>query len=197
MAREVIVRTSADRIRELLDDEREELTLDVISPGVNPVKLADVEYDMQCDIAGIVREIDDIHNFTRSDGSDGQVRNIKIQDATSQIRCALWGDKADIQLELGDPLLIRNAEIQDGWQDDIEASVGWQSEMEVLEELEIEFVTIRLRGNSSGAEGEDEDESDGSEEDEDTPEVPETPEEDAEDRPVEEAMAVADEEDDA
>lgn len=152
MTNEVEVRTTEDRIRELLDGQREQLKLDVVSPGPTPVKLADVEYDMTCTIAGIVREIDSIHEFTRNDGSDGQVRNIKIQDATSQIRCALWGDQADIDFELGDAVLLRDVDIQDGWQDDIEASVGWQSDVQVLDVPEIEFVTITLRGS----EGDDE-----------------------------------------
>lgn len=169
MAREVIVRTSENRLRKLLDEDAnlDELTLDVISPGVNPTKLADVEYGMKTDIAGIVRSIDSKNTFDRDDGSEGQVRGIRIQDSTADIRCALWGDHADIDIEQGDPLLIRNAEIQDGWQDDIEASVGWQSEMEVLEELEIEFVTIRLRGREEPAESEESDEGNGSDEEDD------------------------------
>ena len=157
MAREVIVRTDKHRLEELLDPEKnlDELKLDVISPGVSPVKLKDVEYGMKCDIAGIVRQLDSINTFDRDDGTEGQVRGIRIQDSTADLRCALWGDHADTNLERGDPVLIRNAEIQDGWQDDIEASVGWSSEIEVLEELEIEFVTIRLRGSDVDEEEDD------------------------------------------
>jgi replication factor A1 len=157
MTREVIVRTDKDRLKQLLNDERDEIKLDVISPGVNPTKLSDVTYDMTADIAGIVREVQDKREFERSDGSDGQVRNIRLQDATADMRCALWGDYADMDLELGDPLLIRDAEIQDGWQDDIEASVGWQSEIEVLEEMEIDFVTVQLRGSEGDSDEEGDD----------------------------------------
>lgn len=152
MSKEVIVRTEPDRIRELLQAERDELKLDVISPGVAPTKLAEVDYGMNVDIAGIVRQINPRREFQRKDGSDGQVRNIRIQDATADMRCALWGEFADLDLSLGDPVLIRNAKIQDGWQDDIEASVGYDQDIEILDELEIEFVTIRLRGAESGSE---------------------------------------------
>jgi replication factor A1 len=189
MAREVIVRTDKHRLEQLLDPAKDldELKLDVISPGVSPIKLANVEYGMDCDIAGIVRSIDSKNTFTRDDGDEGQVRGIRIQDSTADIRCALWGDHADVQISQGDPILIRNAEIQDGWQDDIEASVGWSSEIEVLEELEIDFVTIRLRGSdtdgSEGAESDSESEedsgSDGSRSEEDDEEAAEEVPDDA------------------
>lgn len=147
MAKDVIVRTSRDRIKQLLDGNRDELKLDVISPGVAPTKLADVDYGMNVDIAGIVRQVDSKHEFERKDGTPGQVRGIRIQDATADLRCALWGEWADEDLSLGDPVLIRNARIEDGWEDDIEASVGYSQDIEVLEQLEIEFVTIRVRGD--------------------------------------------------
>lgn len=180
MTREVIVRTTENRLEQLLDGDREQLKLDVISPGVNPVKLANVEYGMTCDIAGIARSIDSKNMFDRDDGSEGQVRGIRIQDATADLRCALWGDHADTELEQGDPVLLRNVEIQDGWNDDIEASVGWDSEIEVLEELEVEFVTVRLRGSEtapsdaaeSGSESAESDATDGSESAEDADESP-------------------------
>lgn len=184
MTREAVVRTTEDRIAELLRKDIDELTLDVISPGVTPTKLKDVEYGMRVDIAGIVRSIDSKTEFTRKDGSPGQVRGVRIQDSTADIRCACWGDHADFELSQGDPLLLRNVEIQDGWQDDIEASVGWQSEMELLEELDIEYVTIQLRGSSEAAESPSTDssdeESDGSDGDEDAEETPPAPPEETE-----------------
>jgi replication factor A1 len=159
MTRDVIVRTSADRLRKLLDGNRDELRLDVISPGTRPVKLRDVDLGMQCDIAGIVRSTDDITVFDRDDGGEGQVRGIRIQDSTADIRCALWGDHAEELLEIGDPVLLRNVEIKDGFQDDIEASVGWSSEVEELEDVEIDYVTVQLREHESD-DGIDSDESD-------------------------------------
>ena len=82
MTKEVIVQTTADRLKELLDGNRDQLKLDVMSPGTTPIKLRDVDYGMQCDIAGIVRRMDDINYFDRDNGEEGQVRGIRIQDST-------------------------------------------------------------------------------------------------------------------
>ncbi|MFB6220814.1 MAG: replication factor A, partial [Halolamina sp.] len=44
-----------------------------------------------------------------------------------------WGDKADRDIELADRVAFTDVEIQDGWQDELEASAGWQSTVSVLE----------------------------------------------------------------
>ena len=86
------------------------------------------------DIAGVVRSADPVRTFDRDDGSEGQVRNIRIQDATGDIRVALWGDKADKDIAPGDEVLAADVEIQDGWQDDLEASASWNSTVVVLDD---------------------------------------------------------------
>jgi replication factor A1 len=86
------------------------------------------------DIAGVVRSADPKRTFDRDDGSEGQVRNIRVQDATGDIRVALWGDKADKDLGPGDEVLCADVEIQDGWQDDLEASAGWRSTVSPLDD---------------------------------------------------------------
>ncbi|MFW6321590.1 MAG: single-stranded DNA binding protein [Halohasta sp.] len=92
-----------------------------------------VEIGQTVDIAGGVIEADEKRTFDRDDGSQGQVRNIRLKDESGDIRVALWGDKADKDIELADKVLVTDAEIQDGWQDDLEASAGWQSTVSVLE----------------------------------------------------------------
>ena len=92
-----------------------------------------VEIGQTVDIAGGVIEDDGKRTFDRDDGSEGQVRNIRLKDETGDIRVALWGEKADRDLDLADHVLVTDAEIQDGWQDDLEASAGWQSTVSVLE----------------------------------------------------------------
>ena len=84
------------------------------------------------DIAGVVRSADPKRTFDRDDGSEGQVRNVRVQDDTGDIRVALWDDKADKEIAPGDELALADVEIQDGWQDDLEASAGWQSSVTVL-----------------------------------------------------------------
>jgi hypothetical protein len=51
---------------------------------------------------------------------------------------ALWGEKADRDIAPGDELLVADAEIQDGWQDDLEASAGWRSTLAVLEDASVD-----------------------------------------------------------
>jgi replication factor A1 len=95
--------------------------------------IADLELDERADIAGGVIETDPKRTFDRDDGSEGQVRNVRIKDGTGDIRVALWGEKADLDVDLADYLVVTDAEIQDGWQDDLEASAGWRSTVTVTD----------------------------------------------------------------
>jgi replication factor A1 len=94
-------------------------------PDNTPIE--DLELDDSADIAGVVRSADPKRTFDRDDGSEGQVRNVRVQDGSGDIRVALWGDKADLDIGPGDEVAFVDVEIQDGWQDDLEASAGWQS----------------------------------------------------------------------
>jgi len=96
--------------------------------------IADLEIGETVDIGGGVIETDPTRTFDRDDGSEGQVRNVRIKDDTGEIRVALWGDKADREIELADRVAFTDVEIQDGWQDDLEASANWRSTVTVLEE---------------------------------------------------------------
>ena len=105
------------------------------------------------DIAGVVRSTDPKRTFDRDDGSEGQVRNVRVQDETGDIRVALWGEKADIDVGPGDELFLADVEIQDGWQDDLEASAGWGSTVVILEGATVD----RADGTATGAESDPED----------------------------------------
>ena len=102
------------------------------APETTPI--AEVAIDQTVDIGGVVRSTDPTRTFDRDDGSEGQVKNVRIQDETDDIRVALWGEKADLDLAPGDEVVCTDVEIQDGWQDDLEASAGWRSTVVVLEE---------------------------------------------------------------
>ncbi len=95
-----------------------------------------VELGDTVDLAGVIRSADPKRTFDRDDGSEGQVRNVRLQDDTGDIRVALWGEKADLDLAPGDEVQFADVEIQDGWQDDLEGSAGWRSTVTRLDEGE-------------------------------------------------------------
>ena len=99
-------------------------------PETTPI--SDLEIDTMADIGGVVRSADPKRTFDRDDGSEGQVRNVRVQDDSGDIRVALWGEKADRDLGPGDEVQFTDVEIQDGWQDDLEASAGWQASIIAL-----------------------------------------------------------------
>jgi replication factor A1 len=90
-----------------------------------------LEIGQTVDIAGGVIETDPKRTFDRDDGSQGQVRNIRVKDETGEIRVALWGEKADTDVDLADHVVLTDVEIKDGWQEDLEASAGWRSTVSV------------------------------------------------------------------
>lgn len=100
-------------------------------PDTTPIEALDI--GDQVDIAGVIRSTDPKRTFERDDGSSGQVKNVRIQDDTGDIRVALWGDLADRDLTPGEHIVITDVEIQEGWNDPIEASANWRSSMTVLD----------------------------------------------------------------
>ncbi|MFC6905107.1 single-stranded DNA binding protein [Halalkalicoccus tibetensis] len=100
-------------------------------PETTPIE--ELEIEDVADIGGVVRSADPKRTFDRDDGSEGQVRNVRIQDETGDIRVAMWGEKADIEMGPGDTVQFADVEIQDGWQDDIEASAGWRATVTVTD----------------------------------------------------------------
>ena len=96
--------------------------------------IADLEIGETVDIAGVVRSADPVRTFDRDDGSEGQVRNVRVQDESGDVRVALWGDQADVDLGPGDEVQLADVEIKDGWQEELEASAGWRSTVTVLDD---------------------------------------------------------------
>jgi replication factor A1 len=115
--------------------------------------IADLEIGQTVDIGGGVIETDPVRTFDRDDGSEGQVRNVRIKDETGEIRVALWGDKADREIDLADRVVFTDVEIQDGWQDDLEASANWRSTVTVLDEGSDAAAGVADGAAGSGAAG--------------------------------------------
>ena len=142
-AEEIDPETSVEVVDGYVRERDGDLELHVGSRGAVEAIDEDVEYvpdtadigslelDQRADIAGGVIDVSDKRTFDRDDGSTGQVRNVRLKDETGEIRVALWGDKADTDVELGDHVTVTDVEIDDGWQDDLEASANWRSTVTV------------------------------------------------------------------
>jgi replication factor A1 len=91
------------------------------------VGIGDAQVGETVNLAGGVTYFGEEETFDRDDGSTGKVRNINLEDDTGSIRVSLWSDKADIDADVGDEILITDTEIQQGWEDEPEASTGYQS----------------------------------------------------------------------
>jgi replication factor A1 len=117
--------------------------------------IGDLSIGDTVDIGGVVRSADPKRTFDRDDGSEGQVRNIRVQDETGDLRVALWGEKADTEIAPGDEVQLADVEIQDGWEDDIEGSAGWQSTVTVLGEADPSAGTSAGGSDAGGDSGGD------------------------------------------
>jgi len=122
-------------------------------PESTPIE--DLEIGDTADVAGVVRSVDEKRTFERDDGSEGQVRNVRVQDDTGDVRVALWGEKADTDLGPGDEVHLADVSVEDGWQDDIEASANWRSTVTVLggEDDDPEGETLDSFGGAADAAG--------------------------------------------
>lgn len=116
-------------------------------PETTPI--AELETDDVVDIAGVIRSTDGKRTFDRDDGSTGQVRNVRVQDESGDIRVAIWGDAADRDLAPGDTVWFGNVDVRDGWQDDLEVSVGWQS---TIAQIDLDAVRVTPTAGSDGDE---------------------------------------------
>lgn len=94
-------------------------------PKTTPIGGVTIEETVN--LAGGVTYLDEKQTFERDDGSTGKVRSLNLEDESGSIRISLWGDKAEVDINVSDEILIVNAEIQDGWEDEPEASTGYQS----------------------------------------------------------------------
>ena len=78
-------------------------------------------------ISGDLVYVGEPNKFNRDDGSEGVVQNIEIKDDTGQIRAALWGNNILGPDPNADSVTLLNAEIKRGYEDNLEANVGYNA----------------------------------------------------------------------
>lgn len=121
-----------------MDEELKEKLSQINDFEITKIKdVLDVDLDegREVDVIGRILAMNDIREFQRVDGTDGQVRSIDLADETGVVRTSLWDDKADINQGLGDAIKIENARTRLG-QGTMELSVGKSSRITVPDEEE-------------------------------------------------------------
>ncbi|UZE92161.1 MAG: hypothetical protein IB616_05480 [Methanosarcinales archaeon] len=99
------------------------------------MKIGDIGINEACDVKGVITEIEDKREFTRSDGSPGKVANIRIADETGGIRVVLWGEHADLvdNMRIGTKLKVTDGYAKAGWGGEVELNTSQRSTI-VMEE---------------------------------------------------------------
>jgi replication factor A1 len=135
MVRETVVQATEAELRDLLESDKDSLRLSETLDAPDSTPLRNVELGDVVTVVGVVTDIGDRNTFSRDDGSEGQVRNIQIQDRTGMIECALWGDEADRDLSVGDTVQVMDSEAEDGYQDSgLQLNVGYDARFRVFEQ---------------------------------------------------------------
>jgi len=93
------------------------------------MKIGDIGINETCNVRGIVTEVGDKRDFTRSDGSPGKVANIRVADETGGIRVVLWGEHADLidDMKIGTKIKVTDGYAKAGWGGEVELNTGRRS----------------------------------------------------------------------
>lgn len=145
MVRETLVTANKAELERLLDGEVDSLRLNesLDAPQSTPIAECYIGNIVTC--VGVVTDVGERNTFTRDDGTDGQVRNIQIQDRTGMIAIALWGDYADRSIEVGDTVQVMDAEVEEGFDDPTQLNVGYDARLRVFDQdRNAELVTLTL-----------------------------------------------------
>ncbi len=92
-----------------------------------PVKIGDLEnINSEKDEVGVIGRVInlyDVNEFQRSNGTMGMVRSVELADDTGSVRASFWDEKAEMGLNRGDSIWIKNARPRFR-NDSVELSVG-------------------------------------------------------------------------
>lgn len=132
MVAEHVVEVSEAHLRELLRGECDTLRIPTSNDAPKSTPIAETELNETYTITGVVRSVDEVNTFERDDGTEGQVRNVTLQDRTGDIRLSLWGDHADVEIDVGDYLHCFDAEVDTGYKQQREAKVGYDASVRAI-----------------------------------------------------------------
>jgi len=93
------------------------------------IPINEVKADVPCTVKGAIENVGSLREFTRNNGTVGQVRNIVLKDDTGEIRVALWSDKALVITEedTHNNVTLRDCIPKNGFDNQLELSVDWRS----------------------------------------------------------------------
>lgn len=93
------------------------------------IPIREVKAGASCTVEGVIENVGSLREFTRNNGSAGQVRNIVLKDDTGEIRAALWGEKAIAITEedTHGSVILRDCTPKNGFENQLELSVDWRS----------------------------------------------------------------------
>lgn len=92
-----------------------------------PVKIGDLgnikSENEEIGVMGRIINLYDINEFQRANGTTGMVRSVELADDTGAVRASFWDEKAEMGVERGDAIWIKNARPRFR-NDNVELSVG-------------------------------------------------------------------------
>lgn len=92
-----------------------------------PIKIADLKNikseKEEIGVMGRIINLNDVNEFARQNGTMGMVRTVELADDTGMLKASFWDEKAEMELNRGDAIWIKNARPRFR-NDNVELSVG-------------------------------------------------------------------------
>ena len=147
---ETMVKASDEQLRSLLDGGRRVLRLHETFDAPDSTPISECHVGDVVTLAGTVISVQEKHQFTREDGTEGFVRNITIQDMTGVVEVALWDDDAQRDITSGDVVQVFDGEVQEAYEGDgIQVNVGYDNRIRIFDGDEnVECITLMVDGDS-------------------------------------------------
>jgi replication factor A1 len=119
-------------------------------------KIAEIRKKMRASVLGIVQQVYPVSTFERSNGSQGKVMRLQLDDGTGQITAVFWNEKTDElgDIERGVSLQILNGRVKEGLNGQLELHVGKSTQIETSRTAKkVKVADIREEGSPITVEG--------------------------------------------